>query len=44
MVWKIGGGPISQNFADKIGADVYTTDASKAAKYAKKIIAEKVKC
>lgn len=40
----IGGGPISQNFADKIGADVYTTDASKAAKYAKKIIAEKVKC
>ncbi len=32
----IGGGPISQNFADKIGADVYTTDASKAAKYAKK--------
>ncbi|APF25811.1 MULTISPECIES: corrinoid protein [Clostridium] len=40
----IGGGPISQNFADKIGADVYTTDASKAAKYAKKIVAEKVKC
>ncbi|HDK7173777.1 TPA: corrinoid protein [Clostridium botulinum] len=40
----IGGGPISQNFADKIGADVYTTDASKAAKYAKKIIAEKVRC
>lgn len=39
----IGGGPISQNFADKIGADVYTTDASKAAKYAKKIVAEKVK-
>lgn len=40
----IGGGPISQNFADKIGADVYTTDASKAAKYAKKIVAEKVNC
>ncbi|EPY2273104.1 corrinoid protein [Clostridium sporogenes] len=40
----IGGGPISQNFADKIGADVYTTDASKAAKHAKKIVAEKVKC
>ncbi len=32
----IGGGPISQNFADKIGADVYTTDASRAAKRAKK--------
>lgn len=31
----IGGGPISQNFADKIGADVYTTDASRAAKRAK---------
>ncbi|EPS56545.1 TPA: corrinoid protein [Clostridium botulinum] len=40
----IGGGPISQNFADKIGADVYTTDASKAAKRAKKIVEEKVKC
>lgn len=31
----IGGGPISQSFADKIGADLYTTDASKAAKCAK---------
>ncbi|OSB09511.1 corrinoid protein [Clostridium botulinum] len=40
----IGGGPISQNFADKIGADVYTTDASRAAKRAKKIVEEKVKC
>ncbi|MBY6796103.1 corrinoid protein [Clostridium botulinum] len=40
----IGGGPISQNFADKIGADVYTTDASKAAKRAKKIVEEKIKC
>ncbi len=40
----IGGGPISQNFADKIGADIYTTDASKAAKYAKKIVSEKVPC
>lgn len=34
----IGGGPISQSFADKIGADAYTTDASKAAKYAKSIV------
>lgn len=31
----IGGGPISQGFANKIGADGYTTDASRAAKLAK---------
>lgn len=31
----IGGGPISQGFANKIRADGYTTDASKAAKLAK---------
>lgn len=34
----IGGGPISQRFADKIGADGYTTDASKAAKFAKTLV------
>lgn len=34
----IGGGPISQGFADKIGADIYTTDASKAAKAAKALV------
>lgn len=34
----IGGGPISQRFADKIGADGYTTDASKAAKFAKNLV------
>ncbi|ADK15168.1 MULTISPECIES: corrinoid protein [Clostridium] len=34
----VGGGPISQNFADKIGADAYTLDASKAAKRAKALI------
>ncbi len=34
----IGGGPISQSFADKIGADIYTTDASKAAKRAKTLV------
>jgi len=33
----IGGGPISQKFADKIGADVYTTDATKAARVAVEI-------
>lgn len=36
----IGGGPISQSFADKIGADLYTTDASKAAKGAKALVCE----
>ncbi|MEY8000041.1 corrinoid protein [Clostridium sp. Mt-5] len=37
----VGGGPISQSFADKIGADIYTTDASKAAKTAKKLVVSK---
>jgi dimethylamine corrinoid protein len=37
----IGGGPISQSFADKIGADGYTTDASKAAKYAKSLVSKR---
>lgn len=36
----IGGGPISQGFADKIGADGYTTDASKAAKFAKTLVSK----
>ncbi|MBV7276950.1 corrinoid protein [Clostridium thailandense] len=34
----IGGGPISQSYATKIGADGYTTDASKAAKFAKELV------
>lgn len=34
----IGGGPISQSFADKIGADAYTVDASRAAKLAKSLV------
>ena len=33
----IGGGPISQAFADKIGADLYTTNAAEAAKKAKEL-------
>ncbi|MEY8762756.1 MULTISPECIES: corrinoid protein [Clostridium] len=37
----VGGGPISQSFADKIGADIYTTDASKAAKTARKLFESK---
>lgn len=34
----IGGGPISQFYADKIGADVYTKDASEAVRVAKQIV------
>jgi dimethylamine corrinoid protein len=34
----IGGGPISQGFADKIGADLYTTNASNASKSAKALL------
>lgn len=34
----IGGGPISQRFADIIGADVYSKDASEAVKRAKEIM------
>lgn len=33
----VGGGPISQKFADKIGADAYAVDATRAAKLAKQI-------
>ena len=35
----VGGAPITQEFADKIGADVYTTDAASAAKAAKALVA-----
>lgn len=34
----IGGGPISQHFANMIGADLYTNDASEAARKAKELI------
>lgn len=40
----VGGGPISNNFAEKIGADAYTTDASKAAKRAKELVEELQAC
>ena len=33
----IGGGPISQKFADEIGADAYTTDAASAVRKMKEI-------
>ena len=32
----VGGAPISQEFADEIGADAYTEDAASAAEQAKK--------
>ena len=35
----VGGAPITQDFADKIGADAYTTDAASAAKKAKELVA-----
>jgi len=35
----IGGGPISQRFADEIGADAYTTDANEAVKRIKYMMA-----
>lgn len=34
----IGGGPISQNFADKIKADGYSKDAIEAVKLAKRLV------
>ena len=35
----IGGAPITQEFADKVGADAYTPDAASAAKKAKELVA-----
>ena len=35
----VGGAPINQSFADKIGADAYTPDAASAAKKAKELVA-----
>lgn len=37
----IGGAPITQEFADEIGADYYTPDAASAAETAKKCVLEK---
>jgi len=36
----IGGAPISQNFADKIGADAYAVNAAAAVKIAKRLVSE----
>ncbi len=38
VVVMIGGGPISQSFADKIGADGYAPEASRAARLAKELV------
>ncbi len=35
----VGGAPITQDFADTIGADAYTTDAASAAKKARELVA-----
>ena len=36
----VGGAPVTQAFADEIGADCYTLDAASAAKQAKRLIGE----
>ena len=36
----VGGGPVLQSFADKIGADTYTYNAAEAAKKAQVLAAE----
>lgn len=36
----VGGGPLSKSYADKIGADAYTTNAAEAAKHAQELAAE----
>lgn len=36
----VGGAPISQEFADEIGADAYTEDAASAAQKAKELVSE----
>lgn len=41
LVVMVGGGPVSQSFADKIGADGYSAEASRAARLAKKLVKEK---
>ena len=35
----VGGAPINQEYADKLGADAYTADAASAAKKAKELVA-----
>lgn len=42
VVVMVGGGPILQTFADKIGADGYAPEASKAARLAKELVTKKL--
>lgn len=44
VVVMVGGGPISQSFADKIGADGYAAEASRAARLAKELVRGKSQC
>ena len=41
VIVMVGGGPISQSFADQIGADGYAHEASKAVKLAKELVDKK---
>ncbi|GAA0704556.1 corrinoid protein [Paraclostridium ghonii] len=41
VIVMVGGGPISQSFADQIGADGYAHEASKAVKLAKDLVDKK---
>lgn len=41
MVVMVGGGPISHDFAMKIGADGYEAEASRAAETAKRLVMKK---
>lgn len=41
VIVMVGGGPISQSFADKIGADGYAPEASKAARLGKELVQNK---
>lgn len=36
----VGGAPLTQNFADKIGADAYAADASSAVRYARQLVSQ----
>ena len=38
MKVMVGGAPITQEFADRIGADAYTEDAASAAQKAKELV------
>ena len=42
LVIMIGGGPVTESFANRIGADAYEADASSAATTAKRLVLEKM--